>query len=505
MNLNLSGYKKMKVEDRVTTLQSPEGHEVRIAHQPLSEKLKRELDKMPIHQVKGGEIQPNLVDQNPVQQSQPEDQFNPVDIGRAPATIAPMMPGEPPSEMSPQLTPNPSQPQMPSQEQINPYDPGVLKVQSYEDQLKALGMGAQSQSNRGHQELAGQAEYRRNAEDQMAEHLTNLDEIKDEYDASMAAHNNGEIKPNNIFENKSTGQKIGLAIGLILGGMGSGLTGGPNPAMQFLENQIQRDVDAQKNNVNSIRNAYLKMTGDENLSYQMAMNLQKGIYASKMESAASASRDPAAAAALLAGSAKLKGELAQSMMTMANTSALSGQGPNRSMASGQEKYINPEYLPKDQQERVVSLPTGGQRFATGKADEAKAVRETFTGLSELTSKLNRVEGLLNKHASDLLPTFPGSPDNKEGNAAREDLITSINKLQDLKRFTKEEADRFEEMIPHPGTWNTEAGRKQLDYLRQTIAEKYRAEYLNHLEGFNKNNLPDFNQFTKYKEIKEKTR
>jgi hypothetical protein len=55
------------------------------------------------------------------------------------------------------------------------------------------------------------------------------------------------LDPNRYFHEMSTAGKISTSIGLILGGMGAGLTHGPNMAMQIMNNAIDRDIEAQKN------------------------------------------------------------------------------------------------------------------------------------------------------------------------------------------------------------------------------------------------------------------
>ena len=56
------------------------------------------------------------------------------------------------------------------------------------------------------------------------------------------------IDPDRFWNDKSTGQKVMATIGLILGGIGSGLTGQPNAALQVLQNQIDKDIESQKLN-----------------------------------------------------------------------------------------------------------------------------------------------------------------------------------------------------------------------------------------------------------------
>lgn len=57
---------------------------------------------------------------------------------------------------------------------------------------------------------------------------------------------NKQIDPNRMFHNANVGQKAATAIGLLLGGLSSGLTGQENPVMKFLNDQINRDVEAQR-------------------------------------------------------------------------------------------------------------------------------------------------------------------------------------------------------------------------------------------------------------------
>jgi hypothetical protein len=65
-----------------------------------------------------------------------------------------------------------------------------------------------------------------------------------------------KIDPNRLWNNTSTGGKITTAIGLILGGMGAGATGGRNLAVDAMNHAIERDVDAQKTNQTNQANLY---------------------------------------------------------------------------------------------------------------------------------------------------------------------------------------------------------------------------------------------------------
>ncbi len=65
-----------------------------------------------------------------------------------------------------------------------------------------------------------------------------------------------KVNPNRLYQNMSTGGKIASTIGLILGGLGAGATGGKNLAVEAMQKAIETDVDAQKANQSSAMNLY---------------------------------------------------------------------------------------------------------------------------------------------------------------------------------------------------------------------------------------------------------
>lgn len=91
-----------------------------------------------------------------------------------------------------------------------------------------------------------------------------------------------KIDPNRLWANASTGSKVSAAIGMILGGLGAGLTGGPNQALAVINRLVDQDIDAQKTELGKKQTLYsmnLQKTKDANLAYtmtkaQMAAGLQ---------------------------------------------------------------------------------------------------------------------------------------------------------------------------------------------------------------------------------------
>jgi hypothetical protein len=79
---------------------------------------------------------------------------------------------------------------------------------------------------------------------------------QDEGDKLKGQIANATINPDNYWQSKSTGQRIGVGIGMLLGGIGSGLTGQPNQDAKFVQDAINRDVDAQKANLGKIESSF---------------------------------------------------------------------------------------------------------------------------------------------------------------------------------------------------------------------------------------------------------
>lgn len=72
--------------------------------------------------------------------------------------------------------------------------------------------------------------------------------LNDQIQFSQALENK-EIKPetiNSLYAKKDTPGRIGMLFGLLVGGLGAGLTKQPSTVMEMLKNEIANDLDAQK-------------------------------------------------------------------------------------------------------------------------------------------------------------------------------------------------------------------------------------------------------------------
>lgn len=133
---------------------------------------------------------------------------------------------------------------------INNSSPTTQMSPGYEDFYKQQ-KAAQQQQLIASQELAkSQISGNNTLIGQLAE-LPSASQIQQNYAKSdkalMDSLQNNKIDPNRVWNNMSTGNHVLAGIGMLLSGIGSGRTGGQNLAIKMIDDTIDKDVEAQKN------------------------------------------------------------------------------------------------------------------------------------------------------------------------------------------------------------------------------------------------------------------
>jgi hypothetical protein len=188
-----------------------------------------------------------------------------------------------------------------------------------------------------------------------------------ELDQLGNAYANHKIDPNRVWNNASTPQKVSASIAMILGGMGAGLTGGPNQAVAMINRIIDQDIDAQKSDrdkLGSLYNMNLKRMGDEKSAYSATKLQQMAVYESQLKQAAAKYQGTQAGNSAMMSLAALK----QQQLPLMTQLAQKEQGDynlKRAM-SGDLNAI--QKLPEDQRKRFV--PGFGLARSEKDAEEA---------------------------------------------------------------------------------------------------------------------------------------
>ena len=133
----------------------------------------------------------------------------------------------------------------------------------------------------------------------MNDYQNNTSKLMEDYNHTVNEMNNGTIDSKHFLTEMSTGKKIATGIGLILGGMGAGLTHGRNQALDYLNSQIDRDIDSQKANLGkqqSLLAANMHQYGNLRDATEATKAQIQGWTASRLAEAADRSGDPKAQA-----------------------------------------------------------------------------------------------------------------------------------------------------------------------------------------------------------------
>lgn len=231
----------------------------------------------------------------PVQQSPPPPVQPPggqIQPMKAPVSAAFRGPiDQPPSY---KVNPPAKAPELLSNDQT-PSMPAVM-----DNQQQALQEKSEIEKAQAHAAAQSSTNLLMNQEQLAKQQAQDFNEIHQATDAFKEYVNKNPINPKSYQENQSSGQKTATAIGLVLGGLGQGFWGGKgnNPAMDFLNKQIDRDIDAQKSRTEqqkTVYGYYHNLYGDSVVANNLARISMNDMYTQELVLQAARSGDQMAA------------------------------------------------------------------------------------------------------------------------------------------------------------------------------------------------------------------
>lgn len=127
-------------------------------------------------------------------------------------------------------------------------------LQTQEQGIKE-GANAQSQGYQQTAQAIGENALQQKA--QMDAYKVHADQLTAQNEQLFNDVASNKIDPNHFWNSKTTGGKIMASIGVLLGGIGGGANGtNQNQALAALQNHIQQDIEAQKDNKSTDMNLY---------------------------------------------------------------------------------------------------------------------------------------------------------------------------------------------------------------------------------------------------------
>lgn len=270
----------------------------------------------------------------------------------------------------------------------------------------------------------------------------------------------GRIDPNRLWNSQSTAGKVVSSISIILGGIGAGLTRGPNYALQVIDKATDQDIEAQKAELGkkeNLLNHYMQQGNSLMAAHSLAKADLLDIASAQMQKTAAQYQGQKAAADAQIASGQLRQQAAVLRQQGTERELQIKQGQLGMQQQVQQAAAFKELMKGVQggggfdrrvlempafekfRERAVDLPDGTVGFATDKTEADKA-REGFAAVSTLKAKLGRFTDLL-KNGN------PATTDRGTAESLRSDILAEMGHLHGLNRLSDKDLELFQNQVP----------------------------------------------------------
>lgn len=336
---------------------------------------------------------------------------------------------------------------LPTAEEIE--KPVTEQMTGIQEEAAAKGALGQRQAQAANQFIAQQQAQQKVYQDSLKNNMADINATVQDYKA-------GHIDPSRYLASQNVGQKIATAIGLVLGGIGGALTHQENPAMKFLQTQIDRDIESQKAELGKKENLLsvnFRKFGNMQDAVKMTQAMQHGIYAAQFEKAAALAQTPIEKARAMQAAAQLQSQILPTLQQIRVRNTLLGQN-----ASQNTQKIDPaiaaRFLAPDESTRKEAVKEAGEYKSLVKAQET-----LFTAFNQL-DKLNTIGNRI-QH----LGRTPAAVESIKGR-----VLPGLSK-ETAGRFTEADAKYIESILPENLDTPATIAQKKQD-LYNLIAPKF---------------------------------
>ncbi len=311
-------------------------------------------------------------------------------------------------------------------------------------EARALGQQGQAEA----QALQQSVDKQQAAQQSYQDHFDALDQERQSFQQDLM---NQHIDPQHYLNSMGTAGRVQTAVGLILGGMGGGMTHQENPALKFLNAQIDRDIGAQMAEMGKKENllsANMKQFGNLRDATEMTRIMQNDIVSMQLKQAAAKAMDPLAKARAIQAAGKLDMDTAQMQGSMAMRKTLLGSVNAGSVDPA--KIVN-LLIPEGQRAEANKELTSAQNMVAGR-DNVLSAYDKLTKINTVGNRImspiqskRQIEGILGPIVAQLSKETAG-------------------------RFTEQDAGMLYGLFPRPGN-SDETNRINRARAVQLISEK----------------------------------
>lgn len=407
--MNLSSMKKIAGDSKSTTFKHKDGHEIKVAHSALPALQRKQLEKLPIQHYDGGtdsasnaatdtstNTSSNTSSSGPdlpgAQSAQ--DSFNSSSgnwdalkhaVGFAKGGSVPHYDSGTDNVSPPPASVYANQP-IQTQSQSVPSIPNTTFGNGTLNAPAAFNL--QQKSAREQQAVdsakgAAQADIEDGYNKQQAalaqRDQDNINNLNNHTTEVTNAIKEGAINPNHYTESREAQTHIPTAMALALSGMTSSITGQPNYYADFLNKQIDRDIDAQKarsDQQKTIYGMYKDAYQNDTVAQDLAKKTMNDVYTHKMQQTAAQLATPQAKALADSWSAQKALENNQLLLNASQNASFETANPQKG-SQLTEQGIPEERPPSvpyiDKNGKAVGMPAPGQNSTPQKSIGSKPI------------------------------------------------------------------------------------------------------------------------------------
>lgn len=279
-------------------------------------------------------------------------------------------------------------------------------MHGYQQQLGGIQAEASATGALGQQQAAELQSSIQKQEAARQQYQAHYDKLDQEYNNFIEDYKNSHIDPKHYLNSMGTGEKIQKSIGLLLGGFGAA-AGQGNAAINFINSQIDRDIDAQKMEMGKKQNlltANFRQFGNLKDATEMTKAMQQGIVANQLQMAAAKATSPLAKARAMQAAGQLESNIAPTLNIMAAMRMggnAGGQGGPSSPETGIQQSLQMlRYFAPDRAKEMESRYIPGAGMAA--VPVPQEVRDKITAKQNLGTALQRLDQWSQAHSGTLL-------------------------------------------------------------------------------------------------------
>lgn len=296
-----------------------------------------------------------------------------------------------------------------------------------------------------------------------------------------------KIDPNRIWSNASTGNRVTAGISLLLGGLSQGLTGAKsNPAMDVINNAIDRDIDSQKAELGKKQNLLslnLAKYGRLDQAFQATKLQIMAVTQAKINQQAAQMGSKQALGAAQIASGQMDVQMAMIKNQLASAYA------KEQMMNKPEGLTAKDLMKLDQEtrSRMVQMPNGNyiEAFNEKSADEVKKAQGKFIPIQDLAKQfyVEMERGAVIPQG--MTPKAWQSIRQQRASALEQSMKVELKNLFDLGALTEGDMEMINPLVPEIGKIiNPAAQKAAVDFILDRVNSKLNAVYSANVPGLN---------------------